>query len=476
MRNFYLIILLNLFLLGSKVSNAQIFAPTRNWAGLTSYAMMNQQDSIFVFYEENELQLRAQFSDLTESTYQWYKYNSAIAATNNRFEKILNATDDVLTQLDPGGYRVEVYNVPADSVEVYTVWIMIDNVELIDLSINRNTCDYLELYLSTYPNFYDISSQFTYYDLSSPAHHERVALPQNSYFSNHTFQSLNSKLEINPKVMGLPFIRVEFTHDQTGKTHGPLHDASYTFSLISPFGRGDMSVKVEDIPAVATKSGFNLFFNMGDDLLPDWKQQDDEQPAGEALLEIKLQSTAENADSIFWNIINDEYLVKKKKGDSIAWRARGAVDEFSEVLPPKKHFVPGVFGIEHIAKKVSSDVTCLDTVFQHVVVDTSFLNPSSIPNVFSPNYDGVNDFFVLKEAENSIRSIKSFKITILSRWGNKVYEYNGDPKQWEGWNGKINGTGQDAAEGAYFYIIEAVGWDGRRFRDGIYKGFLHLYR
>jgi hypothetical protein len=57
-----------------------------------------------------------------------------------------------------------------------------------------------------------------------------------------------------------------------------------------------------------------------------------------------------------------------------------------------------------------------------------------------------------------------------------VYRYVGDPREWEGWNGKIDGTKGDAPTGVYYYVIDAVGWDGVRYRNGQYKGFLHLYR
>lgn len=469
-------ILLTILLIGHKQTLSQIYAPDRDWAGATQYAATSIQDSIFVFYQGNEAWLQAKFSDDSPATYQWYRYNPEVSPTDNRFVPLTGETGSTLLSASPGGYRVKVHNGLIDSVEYYVAWVMIDDVKLNTLTLNSNMCNSLGLYLSTSPNFYDINSQFAYFDISSSAHHERVALPGNSYFTNHVFESLNPSLEVPTIVPGLPFIDVEFVNEQNGKTYGPLLDAAYRLTVASPFGRGDMVVETDEISAIATKVGLDLFFNTSFDNLPNWEIQNDDLPRSEALLEMQLISTAENADSLFWNIINDEYLVLKKKADSIAWRDQSRVDERIESYPPKKFFVPGVFGVEHVSKKISAEAICFDTLLRQVVVDTSYINPSSIPNVFSPNGDGVNDFFILKEMETAVTSIKTFHITILNRWGKKVYEFSGNPREWEGWNGKINGKGSDATEGVYFYIIDATGWDNRRYRDEGYKGYLHLYR
>lgn len=466
---------LSIMLLGHSSGYAQIFAPQSDWSGNTQYSAAEYQDSIFVFYKGNQPWLRGQFSDSTASTYRWFKYDPEVSNPQERFVVLTNETDSTLMGITPGGYMVEVTRSSADSVEHYVAWVFIDEVEFNSLKLSANSCQSLGLYLSTTPNFYDINSHFTYFDISTTVHHELVAMQGNSYFANHHFESLNPLLDVPSTVFGLPFIDVEFENEQNGKTYGPLLDAAYRLTVTTPFGRGDMVVETDEISAIATKVGLELYFNTSFDVLPEWEIQLDDQPKGQALLEMQLISTAENADSVFWNALNDELLLRKG-GDSILWRHSALFYEGVDAYPPKEHFVPGIFGIEHVAKKISEDAVCMDTVLQYVVVDTSYINPTSIPNVFSPNGDGVNDFFILKEMETSVVSIKTFHITILNRIGNKVYEFKGDPRDWEGWNGKIKGKGGDASEGVYFYIIDAVGWDNRRFRKEGYNGMLHLYR
>ena len=464
---------------------AQIYAPDKDWGGLTQYFPEEDQDSVFVFFDDNEPGLRAQFSDSSASAYQWYKYDSEINPTIDRFQPLAGQTDSTLMSVSPGGYLVEVVRLSDDSTQVYVAWVMVDDVQLIALSLNSNSCESLGLYLSSSPNFYDVNSFFTYFDLSNyynpdedenatNPHQERNLLPLGGYFGSFVFESLNPAVEV-PVNVGLPFIDIEFENEQNGKTYGPLADAAYRLTVTNPFGKDDMVVETDEIQAISTKVGLDIYFNTSNDNLPNWVKQDDEFPSEEALLEMKLESTAENADSLFWNIINDDILVKRG-GDSIAWSDKSLFSERIESYPPKKYFVPGIFGVEHVSKKVTGNQVCMDTILRPVEVDTSFIDPTANPNVFSPNDDPVNQFFVLKDTETSVTSIKSFKISIVSRWGDKVYEYSGNPKEWEGWNGQVNGDGKPASEGVYFYVIEAVGWDGRKYKGGVYKGFLHLFR
>jgi gliding motility-associated-like protein len=68
-----------------------------------------------------------------------------------------------------------------------------------------------------------------------------------------------------------------------------------------------------------------------------------------------------------------------------------------------------------------------------------------VPNVFTPNNDGKNDFFELTTSY-----IVDLELIILNRWGNIMFEQEGiNPK----WNGYV---GDDiATEGTYFYIYRA---------------------
>ena len=86
-----------------------------------------------------------------------------------------------------------------------------------------------------------------------------------------------------------------------------------------------------------------------------------------------------------------------------------------------------------------------------------------VPNVFTPNGDGTNDEFRV-----AYRSLKTFHAYIFNRWGHQVYSWT-DPAK--GWNGNIGS--RPASEGAYYYLIEAEGTDGEKYK---LKGAVNLLR
>ena len=95
---------------------------------------------------------------------------------------------------------------------------------------------------------------------------------------------------------------------------------------------------------------------------------------------------------------------------------------------------------------ISNSQCQLDSVEFTISISESLL---LVPNVFTPNGDGANDEFRV-----AYRSIKEFHCWVYNRWGHLVYKWD-DPAK--GWDGTING--RPAAEGAYFYVIRALGTD-----------------
>ena len=68
-----------------------------------------------------------------------------------------------------------------------------------------------------------------------------------------------------------------------------------------------------------------------------------------------------------------------------------------------------------------------------------------VPNVFTPNGDGINDYFEIKKLENYV----SNELVIYNRWGKKVYERFNYQNDWDG-NGLEDGT--------YYFVIKLTGY------------------
>lgn len=90
-----------------------------------------------------------------------------------------------------------------------------------------------------------------------------------------------------------------------------------------------------------------------------------------------------------------------------------------------------------------------------VSISTSMLK---MPNAFSPNGDGINDWY---QAKSGCQSIVEFKATIYSRWGQKLYTWTDPYTKESGWDGKFNG--KDMPDGVYFVQVSAKGADGRKY-------------
>jgi large repetitive protein len=75
-----------------------------------------------------------------------------------------------------------------------------------------------------------------------------------------------------------------------------------------------------------------------------------------------------------------------------------------------------------------------------------------VPEGFSPNGDGVNDFFVINNPDG-----KTIKLTVYNRWGNIVYQADDYQNNWDGTATKGLVIGTELPDGTYFYIIEIDG-------------------
>lgn len=115
----------------------------------------------------------------------------------------------------------------------------------------------------------------------------------------------------------------------------------------------------------------------------------------------------------------------------------------------------------------NSDLSCIEvnnsTFYSepYYLIDDVFveeINEYSIPNVFTPNDDGVNDRLMIGEIP------KGFNFMILNRWGNVVFQTNKPSTEF--WDGTIKG--EKCVDGVYFYKLEKGNFSK--------NGFIHLIR
>ncbi len=112
---------------------------------------------------------------------------------------------------------------------------------------------------------------------------------------------------------------------------------------------------------------------------------------------------------------------------------------------------------------VASNGICSTSDTLQVIVNP--FNPPNVkvPNVFTPNNDGDNDYFLF-----DLENVEKIEATLINRWGNLILEMNELDDQWDG---TLNGN--QASEGTYFYKYTATGIDGSTVSG---QGFFELIR
>jgi len=111
---------------------------------------------------------------------------------------------------------------------------------------------------------------------------------------------------------------------------------------------------------------------------------------------------------------------------------------------------------------LATNGSCRDSTYAVITVDI----PTSIviPNIFSPNGDGLNDEFII-----TCTGMKTLNCDIFNRWGQLVYTLTA-PNQ--NWDGKLN-NGNQATEGTYYFMLNAVGVDAKTYT---YQGPITLVK
>ena len=96
---------------------------------------------------------------------------------------------------------------------------------------------------------------------------------------------------------------------------------------------------------------------------------------------------------------------------------------------------------------------------QEINVTVDACTPAlEIPNVFTPNGDGVNDVLRFKQLEKCTDVL----IEIVDRWGQPVLKQKVATADGFEWNGRVNNTGARLPDGPYFYMVTYKNLYGKR--------------
>ncbi len=112
----------------------------------------------------------------------------------------------------------------------------------------------------------------------------------------------------------------------------------------------------------------------------------------------------------------------------------GANNTSTEQNPSHTYNSEGIYDVLLIVSNYNN--TCFDTIIKQIEIVNL-----TIPNVFTPNNDGRNDYFYI----TNIEKLKNNHLMIFNRWGNLVYEKSNYQNDWDGKN---------CPDGVYYYILK----------------------
>jgi gliding motility-associated-like protein len=402
---------LTIALLITVISEAQLTAPGSIAVRYTSYlSAPSVKHPVFIFCSSSGTQrgsLNASSPGGTGPfTFAWYRWSDATRSFSVPVKTDTGVTNSTATNLDEGGYRVNITNGSGYSASL-TGWIFLDSPHA-SAKLRNFTCDYVALSgVAAVDTFY-------YRDINNGS---QIRLPNKVRFlwsSDPSSSIPYPEIELNPQTFNPPLENVTYNLHVTD---------SFTCSNESSFYYESIHVKAD----------FSV-----------------DPGEGGAPLEVTFTDKSVRAAKYKW-LFGD---------DSVS---------FAASPDPHTYYIPGEYEVKLI---IESTLHCIDSMtYESIVVDDSDLQ---IPNVFTPNGDGMNDIFRIERT-----SLRYISVDIFTRNGIKVYEFYGDGellKDWEGWDGNVRGSSVKAGPGVYFYIVKALGWDNIKYDSKEYRGFVYLYR
>ncbi|MDR3184550.1 MAG: gliding motility-associated C-terminal domain-containing protein [Prevotellaceae bacterium] len=482
-------------------AQAQLSVPgMSNSAGtvVSSTLLTGREEPVFVFYDSIPLTLSLQATDSlcvapatcsAPSTFTWQRLNVEKAGLNIIYKEYPASGISVLSaaSLTEGGYQVTIQRADASLVDTLTTWIIVDTFR-VDTVMYTNQCDGLRLQMSTTPPLYyngDINAYpyiiYNFKDFLTPPHNTGE-----SHFSGVQEVYWTSNKDIHN---GVDKSDNTWQHGLSNNVYAtiinnppPLYAASYTVEVTDMFGKSSSYTTPYAVEAIAVYPQAKV--EKEDDELPGtWKDAgtaSKDEPLeleGEALFRLTFSHAESiNADKYVWEGFANAAMRNSNK--TVVWHTDTLTNLEGETrprMPHKGHEVDGYVPGTYTVRLVASNAHCTNAATVTIAVKPSSLTTESIPNAFTPNGDNMNDRFEFVRGKEPV-SMEYIRVYIYNRSGGLVYRYDGPADAWTGWDGRFMGTGNDVAEGVYFYIISGEGWDGVNYNTSEYKGSVHLFR
>jgi gliding motility-associated-like protein len=426
-----------IFIFSLQETVAQITSATADHVDTLGYLSGNPaRDPLFVFYQQDGVYkpgtLTASYPGGGSFNFDWSRYNPAINNFDPAFSSETGTTTSTVNNLDEGGYRVRIWDGSGTDTTLMS-WVMLDHLRDSIVQTSEGTlpgylytCDIIVLSGFVFPDTLE------YYDLLN---HELISRPLDFRFrwtsDNEDLVIPNDSIVLRPNISYLP----------------PYRDTEYYLTATDDFGMTDVDEVFYE--SIQTKAEFSVEYHdkvTGEydaDLTGEWSA---DRGSLDAMLEVRFTNQSLNGASYYWVYLDTAGILEHETTYDTETETRFTYETAD------KYYYPFMIS--------TSEENCTDT-FRLAGGINVVPSQLAIPNVFSPNGDGVNDYFVFKH-----QSLESCKVTIVDRNGKVVYKRKiEDIYSWEGWDGNLHNSNRQAPEGQYYFVVEASGYDGVEYSD-----------
>lgn len=417
---------------------AQISAPTAKGVNNDNY---NSPVYVFQSSEDTPSGALTASSD-TISSFEWEQYDPLTSSFLSFWSESNQRNSSPGISLEDGLYQVTIYRGSKSSdidPQTYTAWVYNAWASFENIEVSESVCEYFRLNVDVEHSSFD-----AYKDISTGQNLDFDEGWSNYWEIDGSRNSSNTEV----KILNPPAEDTNCKYIVENKYDCQFFDETEYLSIVP-----ESSYTSDPTELISGEH--------------------------EAPLEVTFTNTSINYDASTaqWFFYKDQTQFSKEleqnpEADSIDFVLR-------EVNPFYSFENVGSYRVKLVTINTNSDLECSDTLYmptgEYIDLDSSMVD---IPNVFSPNGDGINDELMIYTT-----SVKTLEVMIYNRWGQRIHHWESDNVRSSEevlehavWDGKIRNRA--AVPGVYFYVVVAKGRDndedGKQIKRKK-KGFFHLF-
>ncbi|MDR0710990.1 MAG: gliding motility-associated C-terminal domain-containing protein [Prevotellaceae bacterium] len=356
------------------------------------------------------------------------------------------------------------------AADTFNAWVFIDAFRIDSIAREGPDCNELKLQAIFYPAS-EGYFQYTYLNLwRTPRKGEELKYPDcnDCYIKKATWTTtpddIHKGADINAddawKQSYIAFIPT------------PFYDAKYKIVVENYFGAKD-TLETDVIEAKSTYAQMKLYAEKtAGDNAKGWEEKTNMGEPEMSPVSVYLANTSINAKdnaTFTWQFFTNVYeQVDTTVMPPPIWQITTA--DSAETASPPEPYKPGRYPMTLL---VANRHGCTDSDTITLEVEEFLIEPDAIPLLFTPNGDGKNDAYQLKDPDNNVHSVEAIEINIFNRYGQLVFRSRDVRFVWDG---KLRNTNSLAPGGVYFYVIKAQGYNKQRKKvKQTFKGNIHLF-